>query len=99
MEPLRKTNQRLIRENNQLHADLIKREETEAEKEKKWAEKMRKIENETNEVRFMNTQQNHKLRALELELSKEKKRVEELLQRHGVSYVGVYLFHLSSYNF
>lgn len=90
MEPLRKTNQRLIRENNQLHAEIIKKDEAEAEKEKKWGERLRKTESEASELRFLNTQQAHRIKAMELEVVKEKKRVEELLQRHIASFVSTF---------
>lgn len=76
---------------------MIKKDEAEAEKEQKHSEKMRKTENEVNEVKFMNGQQGHRIRALELELAREKKRIEELLQRHIASYVGI-LHSSLSYN-
>lgn len=92
LEPLRKTNQRLIRENNQLHAEIIKKDEAEAEKEKKWGEKVRRAEGEASELRFLNTQQAHKIKAMEQEVARERKRVEELLQRHIASFVSTFLF-------
>jgi hypothetical protein len=92
LEPLRKTNQRLIRENNQLHAEIIKKDEIESEKEKKWGERLRKTESEASELRFLNTQQAHRIKAMEQEVAREKKRVEELLQRHIASFVSTYTF-------
>jgi hypothetical protein len=74
-----------------LHAEIIKKDEAEAEKEKKWGERLRKAESEAAELRFLNTQQAHRLKAMEQEVAREKKRVEELLQRHIPSFVSMIL--------
>ena len=75
-----------------MHAEIIKKDEAEAEKEKKSGERLRKSESESSELRFLNTQQAHRIKAMEQELAREKKRVEELLQRHIASFVSMFSF-------
>ena len=79
-----------------MHAEIIKKDEAEAEKEKKSGERLRKSESESSELRFLNTQQAHRIKAMEQELAREKKRVEELLQRHIASFVSMFSFSFSS---
>jgi regulator of replication initiation timing len=85
IEPLRKENARLVRENNHLHMELLSLKESivESEKEKKAVAK--KTAGQINDLRFLNTQLEHRVKTAEKENASLRKRMDALLKRNFVS--------------
>ena len=81
-EPYRNDNAKLVRENNELHQELIKiKEELDAQgRESKAA--IRKLENENSDLKFLNSQYVHKVRALEKESKHKSDRIQELQDKN-----------------
>ncbi|XP_022099001.1 centrosomal protein of 135 kDa-like isoform X2 [Acanthaster planci] len=81
-EAYRSDNAKLVRENNDLHLQLIKlKEESEATiKDLKAA--VRKLEHENADLRFLNSQFVHKVRALEKEAKAKGDRISQLQEKN-----------------
>jgi centrosomal protein CEP135 len=75
-------NAKLIKENNELHMELIKiRDEFELNT-KELKSKLSRVEHENSDLRFLNTQYLHKLRAIEKESKDKTKKILELQEKN-----------------
>lgn len=68
--PLKKENERLVNENNDLHLSVIKSKETNEEFRAKWEAKVKSLEEERNDLKFVVGQKEAMI----------KKRYEEVIQ-------------------
>uniref|UniRef100_A0A3Q2Y5U9 Centrosomal protein 135 n=1 Tax=Hippocampus comes TaxID=109280 RepID=A0A3Q2Y5U9_HIPCM len=65
LEPYRADNARLVRENNQLHIDLLKVKEEMEHITRELKSRIRKLDHDMCDLRFLNNQYAHKVRCLE----------------------------------
>ncbi|XP_051928718.1 centrosomal protein of 135 kDa-like isoform X1 [Hippocampus zosterae] len=65
LEPYRADNARLVRENNQLHIDLLKVKEEMEHVTRELKSRIRKLDHDMCDLRFLNNQYAHKIRCLE----------------------------------
>jgi centrosomal protein CEP135 len=80
LEPLRQENARVVRENNELHADLIRQTEDLHSREREWSTSCKSLQRELSELKFMNEQQQERIRSDEQQA--------QVLQRALEKYVG-----------
>ena len=71
-----------MREVNQLHVELVKRKDAMDSQVKKIRSSLRKVEHENADLRFLNTQYAHKLRAQEGESEAKSARIQRLLEKN-----------------
>eukprot|EP00795_Rhopilema_esculentum_P000219 gene219-9856_t len=81
-EPYRSDNAKLVRENNDLHLELIRQKEDAEHKFKDLKEKLRKLEHENSDLKFLNSQYVHKVRALEKDLRSRTEKIQELHEKN-----------------
>uniref|UniRef100_A0A669EX43 Centrosomal protein 135 n=1 Tax=Oreochromis niloticus TaxID=8128 RepID=A0A669EX43_ORENI len=82
LEPYRTENARLVRENNELHLELLKLKE---EKERVISELktyIRKLDHETTDLKFLNNQYVHKVRCLEKDSKAKSERIQQLQEKN-----------------
>ncbi|KAL1524944.1 hypothetical protein AB1Y20_019820 [Prymnesium parvum] len=82
--PLRKENGRLLRENNQLHMELIRRAEEGEKALKEQKALAARLQKQNNDLTFVNSQQVARVRALEETNSGLRDRFNDALQENGV---------------
>ena len=75
-------NAKLIKENNELHLELIKIKDDLELQIKELKTKVSKVEHENSDLRFLNTQYLHKLRAIEKESKDKTKKILELQEKN-----------------
>lgn len=79
LEPLKKENERIVRENNELHLQMIKvREECEM-RENQMRAQLRQIQNEKTDLQFLSNQKDFKLQELERTVSDMKAKLDKAL--------------------
>ena len=81
-EPYRNDNAKLVRENNELHLELIKQKEESDGKIKDLRDKVRQLEHENADLKFLNSQYVHKVRALEKDLQSRTDKIHELQEKN-----------------
>lgn len=82
VEPYRSDNAKLVKENNELHLQLIKlREETDG-KIRDLKASVRKLEHENADLKFLNTQYVHKVKALEKDSKSKTEKIQELQEKN-----------------
>ncbi len=81
-ESYRSDNAKLVRENNDLHLQLIRQKEESDCKTKSMKEKLRKLEHENSDLKFLNSQYVHKVRTLEKDLKSRTNRIQELQEKN-----------------
>uniref|UniRef100_A0A3Q0SYU5 Centrosomal protein 135 n=1 Tax=Amphilophus citrinellus TaxID=61819 RepID=A0A3Q0SYU5_AMPCI len=82
LEPYRTENARVIRENNELHLELLKLKE---EKDRVIGElktHIRKLDHETTDLKFLNNQYVHKVRCLEKDSKAKSERIQQLQEKN-----------------
>lgn len=79
IEPLRHENSNLLKENNQLHLELIKRAEETGARERAHDAAKRALERENTNLRFVGAQQSERLRALERDADALRTKAEHAL--------------------
>uniref|UniRef100_A0A668AR86 Centrosomal protein 135 n=1 Tax=Myripristis murdjan TaxID=586833 RepID=A0A668AR86_9TELE len=80
LEPYKAENARLVRENNELHLELLKlREEKDCIKLKTH---IRKLDHETSDLKFLNNQYVHKVRCLEKDSKAKAERIQQLQEKN-----------------
>uniref|UniRef100_A0A3Q4G5D4 Centrosomal protein 135 n=1 Tax=Neolamprologus brichardi TaxID=32507 RepID=A0A3Q4G5D4_NEOBR len=82
LEPYRTENARLVRENNELHLELLKSKD---EKERVISELktyIRKLDHETTDLKFLNNQYVHKVRCLEKDSKAKSERIQQLQEKN-----------------
>lgn len=82
--PLRKENGRLLRENNQLHLELITRAEQAERSVNEQKEASARLAKRNSELSFVHSQQTARIRALEEANAGLRERFNEALQQNGV---------------
>ncbi|XP_006816961.1 centrosomal protein of 135 kDa [Saccoglossus kowalevskii] len=82
VEPYRSDNAKLVKENNELHLQLIKTKEEAESSIKDLKTTIRRIEHENADLRFLNTQYIHKVRAVEKESKLKTDRINELQEKN-----------------
>lgn len=75
-------NAKLIKENNELHLELIKIKDDFELEIKDLKSKLHKVDHENSDLRFLNTQYLHKLRAVEKESKDKSKKILELQEKN-----------------
>uniref|UniRef100_A0A8C9WFT2 Centrosomal protein 135 n=1 Tax=Scleropages formosus TaxID=113540 RepID=A0A8C9WFT2_SCLFO len=80
--PYRTDNARLVRENNELHLDLLKLREEKDRLARELKGCTRKLEHETTDLKFLNNQYVQKVRALERENAVKSERIQQLQERN-----------------
>ncbi len=75
-------NAKLIKENNELHLQLIKIKDDFELEIKELKSKLHKVDHENSDLRFLNTQYLHKLRAAEKESKDKSKKIIELQEKN-----------------
>ena len=81
-EPYKSDNAKLVRENNELHIQLIRAKEDSEQIIKELKSSLRKIEHENADLKFLNTQYVHKVKALEKDCSDKTIRISELQEKN-----------------
>ena len=81
-EPYRSDNAKLVRENNELHVQLIRTKEDGERAIKELKGSLRKLEHENADLKFLNTQYVHKFKALEKDSSEKTVRISELQEKN-----------------
>uniref|UniRef100_A0A8C9YES2 Centrosomal protein 135 n=1 Tax=Sander lucioperca TaxID=283035 RepID=A0A8C9YES2_SANLU len=80
LEPYRAENARVVRENNELHLELLKLKE---EKDRvKLKAHVRKLDHETSDLKFLNNQYVHKVRCLEKDSKAKAERIQQLQEKN-----------------
>ena len=67
LEPLRAENERLLRENNELHQQMIRVKEESKQMEQQWTLRLKSVEGRSQDLNFVNGQTSDQIRALEAE--------------------------------
>ena len=81
-EAYRSDNAKLVRENNELHLQLIRLKEDSDTTAKDLKAAARKLEHENADLRFLNSQFVHKVRALEKEAKAKGDRISQLQDKN-----------------
>lgn len=82
VEPYRSDNAKLVKENNELHLQLIKLREDTDQTIKDLKASLRKLEHENADLKFLNTQYVHKVKALEKDAKSKTERIQELQEKN-----------------
>ncbi|CAF1022017.1 unnamed protein product [Rotaria sordida] len=80
--PYKNDNARLVKENNDLHLELLKCREQLDHHIKEFKGQLRKLEHENADLRFLNTQYIHRLRSLEKESRQKDNKILELQEKN-----------------
>lgn len=81
VEPLRREVDKLTRENNDLHLEIIKMKERVDKSEIKWESSLRSLEDQKRDLKFVMDQKDVKITSLSRENENLRIRVEELLSK------------------
>lgn len=82
VEPYRSDNARLVKENNELHQQLIRLKENSELRVRELKASLRRIEHENADIKFLNTQYLQKLRAQEKESLSKTDKILELQEKN-----------------
>ncbi|KAJ8028410.1 hypothetical protein HOLleu_30630 [Holothuria leucospilota] len=82
VEPYRNENAKLVRENNELHQQLIRLQEDLQSTSQDLKGSVRKLEHENADLRFLNSQYVHKVRALEQDAKSKADRILKLQEKN-----------------
>ncbi|KAL8621049.1 hypothetical protein ACOMHN_040574 [Nucella lapillus] len=82
MEPYVSDNARLIKENNELHMQLIKQKEDFDCLVRELKSSLRKIEHENTDLKFLNNQYVHKVKEIEKESKQKSERILQLQEKN-----------------
>lgn len=81
-EPYRNDNAKLIRENNELHTELIRCKEENENSVAELKSSVRKLENENQDLKFLNSQYVHKIKRLEKESKQKSDHIQNLQEKN-----------------
>ncbi|XP_056414343.1 centrosomal protein of 135 kDa [Hyla sarda] len=82
IEPYKAENARLVRENNELHLELLKIKEESDRHIKDLKASLRKFEHQTADLKFLNNQYVHKIRSMEKESKAKAERIQQLQEKN-----------------
>ncbi|XP_054645594.1 centrosomal protein of 135 kDa isoform X2 [Dunckerocampus dactyliophorus] len=82
LEPYRADNARLVRENNELHLELLKVNEEKDHANRELKTRVRKLEHENCDLKFLNNQYMHKVRCLEKDGKAKAERILQLQEKN-----------------
>ncbi|XP_071980165.1 centrosomal protein of 135 kDa [Engystomops pustulosus] len=82
IEPYKAENARLVRENNELHLELLKIKEESDRHIKDLKATLRKLEHQTADLKFLNNQYVHKIRSMEKENKAKSERIQQLQEKN-----------------
>ncbi|KAM4052055.1 centrosomal protein of 135 kDa isoform 3-T3 [Anomaloglossus baeobatrachus] len=82
IEPYKAENARLVRENNELHLELLKIKEDSDRHIKDLKASLRKLEHQTADLKFLNNQYVHKIRSMEKESKAKAERIQQLQEKN-----------------
>ncbi|XP_043985251.1 centrosomal protein of 135 kDa [Gambusia affinis] len=82
LEPYKAENARLIKENNRMHLELLKLREEKDNFCRELKLQIRKLDNETSDLKFLNNQYVHKVRCLEKDSRAKAERIQQLQEKN-----------------
>ncbi|XP_040896795.1 centrosomal protein of 135 kDa isoform X2 [Toxotes jaculatrix] len=82
LEPYRSENARVVRENNELHLELLKLKEEKDRVTRELKTHIRKLDHETTDLKFLNNQYVHKVRCLEKDSKAKAERIQQLQEKN-----------------
>ncbi|XP_071343000.1 centrosomal protein of 135 kDa isoform X2 [Trachinotus anak] len=82
LEPYRTENARLVRENNELHLEVLKLKEDKDRVTRELKTHIRKLDHETSDLKFLNNQYVHKVRCLEKDSKAKAERIQQLQEKN-----------------
>ncbi|OCT99518.1 centrosomal protein of 135 kDa [Xenopus laevis] len=82
IEPYKAENARLVRENNELHLELLKLKEESDRHIKDLKASLRKLEHQTADLKFLNNQYVHKIRSMEKDGKAKSERIQQLQEKN-----------------
>nr|XP_046247396.1 centrosomal protein of 135 kDa isoform X1 [Scatophagus argus]XP_046247397.1 centrosomal protein of 135 kDa isoform X1 [Scatophagus argus] len=82
LEPYRAENARAVRENNELHQELLKLKEENDRVTRELKTEIRKLDHETSDLKFLNNQYVHKVRCLEKDSKAKAERIQQLQEKN-----------------
>ncbi|XP_037325419.2 centrosomal protein of 135 kDa [Pungitius pungitius] len=82
LEPYRAENARVVRENNELHLELLKLKEEKDRVGRELKTHIRKLGHETSDLKFLNNQYAHKVRCLEKDSKAKAERIQQLQEKN-----------------
>ncbi|XP_056132078.1 centrosomal protein of 135 kDa isoform X2 [Lampris incognitus] len=82
LEPYKKENARLVKENNELHLELLKLREEKDRVCRDLKAHVRRLDHETTDLKFLNNQYVHKVRCLEKDSKAKAERIQQLQEKN-----------------
>uniref|UniRef100_A0A665VA52 Centrosomal protein 135 n=1 Tax=Echeneis naucrates TaxID=173247 RepID=A0A665VA52_ECHNA len=82
LEPYKTENSRVVRENNDLHLEMLKLREDKDQVIRELKTKIRKLDHETSDLKFLNNQYVHKVRCLEKDSKAKAERIQQLQEKN-----------------
>ncbi|XP_077572880.1 centrosomal protein of 135 kDa-like [Stigmatopora nigra] len=82
LEPYKADNARLVRENNQLHLELLKAKEEMEHVTREFKSHIRKLDHDMTDIRFLNNQYAQKVRCLEKDSKSKGERILQLQEKN-----------------
>ncbi|XP_070688604.1 centrosomal protein of 135 kDa isoform X2 [Pempheris klunzingeri] len=82
LEPYRAENARTVRENNELHQELLRLREEKDRVTRELKAHIRKLDHETSDLKFLNNQYVHKVRCLEKDSKSKAERIQQLQEKN-----------------
>ncbi|XP_023248985.1 centrosomal protein of 135 kDa isoform X2 [Seriola lalandi dorsalis] len=82
LEPYRTENARVVRENNELHLEVLKLKEDKDRVTRELKTHIRKLDHETSDLKFLNNQYVHKVRCLEKDSKAKAERIQQLQEKN-----------------
>ncbi|XP_073333060.1 centrosomal protein of 135 kDa [Pagrus major] len=82
LEPYRAENARAVRENNELHQELLKLKEEKDRVSRELKTHIRKLDHESSDLKFLNNQYVHKVRCLEKDSKAKAERIQQLQEKN-----------------
>ncbi|XP_075052089.1 centrosomal protein of 135 kDa isoform X2 [Mixophyes fleayi] len=82
IEPYKAENARVVKENNELHLELLKIREESDRYIKDLKASLRKLEHQTADLKFLNNQYVHKIRSMEKENKAKTERIQQLQEKN-----------------
>uniref|UniRef100_A0A3B5LLC3 Centrosomal protein 135 n=1 Tax=Xiphophorus couchianus TaxID=32473 RepID=A0A3B5LLC3_9TELE len=82
LEPYKAENSRLVKENNSMHLQLLKLREEKDNFCRELKLQIRKLDNETSDLKFLNNQYVHKVRCLEKDSRAKAERIQQLQEKN-----------------